>query len=199
MLSGGSPVEGLLVLMVIVFFVKSILLIVNSGAQAVLIGSLRADWSTRALARYLYGPFDQLLGDRQGRIFHNVANECGRAAGSTNTGLQLVIKFIFAVVLIATLFLIHWKATLVFLSLTILVALAARGLLYHRLAGLGQRQIRINQRIASLISEPISAAPTVKLFGGEERYMKGLRHQLSKFTRNLGPDTGALRHANVLG
>ena len=111
-------------------------------------------------------------------------SECGRAAGSTNIGLQLAIKLIFAIVLIATLFLIQWKATLVFLGLTILVALAARGLLYHRLAGLGQRQIMINQRIASLISEPISAAPTVKLFGGEERYMKGLRRQLRKFTRN---------------
>jgi subfamily B ATP-binding cassette protein MsbA len=181
---GDSANEGLLVLLVIAFLIKSILMTINGAASVVLAGRLRADWSSRALAQYIYGPFDQLVTIRHGNLFHNVAKECGHAASGINVIIQFVTRAILAAVLIATLFLMNWQSTFAVLGAGLLVALLIRILLYSRLSRLGKKQITINQNIGSLITEPISSAATVKLFSAEKRYLRKLVPQLRKYTRN---------------
>lgn len=182
--SGTTVLEGLIYLAVGVFFIKAVLLTSNGALTALLVGRLREDWSTTALQSFLYGPYADVVAERRGTIVQQVMGETARASKGIDILLNLVVKFLFAVVLTATLFVLNWRLMLAMTVLVIVVATLARVFLIGRMQKLGRRQKVLSQDITSTIAEPIFGASVVKLLGIEERFLVRLRQTLRKLTRN---------------
>lgn len=183
-LSGTTVVAGLIYLAAAMFFAKAVLLTSNAALTALLVGRLREDWSTAALQSFLYGPYSDVIAERRGAIVQQVMGETARASKSIEVLLNLVVKFLIAIVLTAALFLLNWRLMLAMSVLVLLLAALTRIFLVGRMQKLGRRQKVLNQDITSTIAEPIFGASVVKLLGVEERFITRLRATSKKLTRN---------------
>ena len=182
--SGTTVVEGLIYLAVGVFFIKAVLLTGTAALTALLIGRLREDWSATALQRFLYGPYADVVSERRGTIVQQVMGETARASKGIDVLLNLIVKFLFAVVLTATLFVLNWRLMLAMTVLVFVVSTLTRVFLVGRMQKLGRRQKMLSQDITSTIAEPVFGASVVKLLGVEEKFLTRLQQTLRKLTKN---------------
>ena len=182
--SGTSVLEGLIYLGACVFFIKAVLLSATAALTALLVGRLREDWSATALQGFLYGPYADVVAERRGTIVQQVMGETARASKGIDLLLNLTVKFLFAVVLTATLFVLNWRLMLAMVVVVLIVAVLTRVFLVERMQKLGRKQKNLNQDITSTIAEPIFGISVVKLLGVEESFLTRLRRTLKKLTRN---------------
>jgi ABC-type multidrug transport system fused ATPase/permease subunit len=179
----NSVVEGLLVLAVGVFAIKALLLIFSNLVMSVWVYRLQEDWCMSSLAHYLYGPYSGVVQERKGQILQNALNEPLTAAKGVETLLSLLVKSIFAVVLIGTLLILNWKLTLGLLIVVAAVTVIVRPYLYMPMEKLGRKRMTSKQTMQAVAAEPLFAASTIKLLGAEATVLQRMKHPLRKFTR----------------
>ncbi len=182
-ISGSSVVEGLLLLAVGIFLLKALLLIASNAIMSAWIYRLQEDWCLAALGHYLYGPYSTIIDIRRGQILQNTLGEPRTAAKGVETLLTLLTKSIFALVLIATLFVLNWKMTLGLIVIVTSIGLIVRPYLFRPMEKLGRKRMAANQTIQAIAAEPLFAAGTIKLLGAEGTVLQRLRRPLQKFTR----------------
>jgi ABC-type multidrug transport system fused ATPase/permease subunit len=179
----SSVVEGLLVLAVGVFLVKALLLIFSNLVMSVWVYRLQEDWCMSSLAHYLYGPYSGVIHERKGQILQNALNEPLTAAKGVETLLSLMVKSLFALVLIGTLLILNWKLTLGLLIVVAAVTVIVRPYLYMPMEKLGRKRMTSKQTMQAVAAEPLFAASTIKLLGAEATVLQRMKHPLRKFTR----------------
>jgi len=182
-ISSNSVVEGLLLLTVGIFFLKAVLLISSNVIMNIWVNRLQEDWCLAALGHYLYGPYSTIVSVRRGQILQNALGEPFTAAKGVETLLNLLTKSIFAVVLVATLFVLNWKMTLGLLLFVSFVGLIVRPYLFLPMERLGRKRMVAKQTIQAVAAEPLFAAGTIKLLGAERTVLQRLRAPLRKYTR----------------
>jgi len=182
-ISGSSVTEGLLVLAVGIFMVKAMLLAANTVITALWLNRLQADWSLAALSHYLFGPYFTIVGERRGKIIQNVLGETGYASKGAEQLLIFLTKGSFAVVLVATLFLLNWKMTAALLIFVALITAIVRPYAIRPMHRLGQKRMATKQAMVAITAEPIYSASTIKLLGVESDVLKRLRRSQRKQIR----------------
>jgi ABC-type multidrug transport system fused ATPase/permease subunit len=182
-ITGSSVTEGLLCLVVVIFLFKAILLAANTVFTSLWLNRLQADWSLTALSHYLFGPYLAVVGERRGKIMHNILGETGFASKGAEQLLILVTKSCFAVVLIATLFVLNWKMTTALLIFVAVVVAVARPYAIRAMNRLGRKRMITKQAMAAITAEPIFSASTIKLLGVESEVLKSLRREQRKQVR----------------
>ena len=179
----GSVVEGLLLLAVVVFFFKGVLLAINAVVTTLWINRLQEDWRLASLSHYLYGPYAAIVGERRGKTLQNILGETGTASKGAEQLLSLATKSVFAVVLVATLFLLNWKITAAILAVVAFVTVAVRPFALKPMQRLGRKRMTSKQAMMAATAEPIYSASTIKLLGVEEEALEGLKRPQQKLTR----------------
>ena len=179
----SNYVEGLLVLLVVVFLMKTLLVIGSNAVMNLWLFRLQEQWTVTAMAHYLYGPYARIVQVRRGRILQNALNEPLTAAKGVETLLTLLTRAIFAVVLVGTLFVLNWKITLTVLTVTIVVGLVVRPYLFQPMEKFGRNRQVAKQELQAIAAEPLFAAGTIKLLGVESTILRRTRAPLRKITR----------------
>jgi ABC-type multidrug transport system fused ATPase/permease subunit len=182
-ISGTSVTEGLLILAIVIFFLKAILLALNTVTTTLWINRLQEDWRLAALSHYLYGPYVTIVGERRGKIIQNILGETGTASKGVEQLLVLLTKSIFAVALIGTLFLLNWKMTAGLLAVVAFIAIAVRPYALQPMQRLGRKRMGSKQAMMAVTSEPIYCASTIKLLGVEDEVLERLKRPQRKQTR----------------
>jgi subfamily B ATP-binding cassette protein MsbA len=182
-ISGSSVTEGLLLLAVGIFMVKAMLLAANVVVTSLWLNRLQADWSLAALSHYLFGPYYTIVGERRGKIIHNILGETGNASKGAEQLLIFLTKGSFAVVLVATLFLLNWKMTAGLLIFITLLTAIVRPYTIRPMHRLGQKRMATKQAMVAITAEPIFSASTIKLLGVESDVLRRLRRSQRKQIR----------------
>jgi subfamily B ATP-binding cassette protein MsbA len=182
-IAGSSVTEGLLYLVVVIFFLKAILLAANVVVTSLWLNRLQGDWTLAALSHYLFGPYFTIVGQRRGKIIHNIFGETGYASKGAELLLVLATKGAFAAVLIGTLLILNWKMTAALLIFITLVTVLVRPYAIRSMHRLGQKRITTKQAMTAITAEPIFSASTVKLLGVESDVLKRLTRSQRKQIR----------------
>lgn len=182
-ISGSSVTEGLLYLAVVIFFFKTVLLALNALVTTLWINRLQEDWRLSALSHYLFGPYVAIVGNRRGKIIQNILGETGTAAKGAEQLLLLVTKSVFAVALIAALFLLNWKLTAGLLAAVVVITFLVRPYVLEPMQRLGRKRMGTKQAMMAVTAEPIYSASTIKLLGIEADVLERLKRPQRKQTR----------------
>jgi subfamily B ATP-binding cassette protein MsbA len=182
-ISGSSVTEGLLYFAVVIFFFKTVLLALNAVVTTLWINRLQEEWRLAAFSHYLYGPYVAIVGERRGKIIQNILGETGTAAKGAEQLLLFVTKSVFAVALIAALFLLNWKVTAGLLAAVIVIAFLVRPYVIEPMQRLGRKRMGSKQAMMAVTAEPIYSASTIKLLGVESDMLERLKRPQRKQTR----------------
>ena len=183
---GASLTEGLLYLAVVVLLFKAMFQAMNLFFTTLWINRLQEDWRLAALSHYLFGPYAAIVGERRGKIIHNIFGETGTASKGVEQLLIFTTKSFFAVALIGTLFLLNWKITTALLVVITVVAIVVRPYALRPMQRLGRKRMRSKQAMMAVTAEPIFAASTIKLLGVESDVLERLKRPQRKQTSDPG-------------
>ena len=182
-ITGGTSTEGLLYLIVIVFLLKALLLTAQMSVATLFSARLREDWTLAVFSNYLHGPYTDIIKEPRGKILHKVRGETKSASKSIEQLIGLLIKAIFASVMIVILILLNWKVMLGVTAMILLFVLTLQALLVQPMYRLGKKRINASQQIGAVTAEAIFSAEVVKLLGVEENFIKRLVGPLRKLAR----------------
>lgn len=182
-ISSASVTEGLFILAVGILLFKAMFQAMNVFFTTLWINRLQEDWRLAALSHYLFGPYISILGERRGKILQNIFGETGTASKGVEQLLVLTTKSLFAVALIATLFLLNWKITTALLVVVTFIAVIVRPYALRPMQRLGRKRMISKQAMMAVTTEPIFAASTIKLLGVESDILERLKRPQRKQTR----------------
>ena len=173
--------EGLLGVLVIVFTLKSALMILQTGMTAHYSLNLRSQWASRIFMKYLTMPYGQLADQAHGALVHNTIYETLNATAAVTMMLRICSKLIVSLTLFSLLILTDAAMVLV-------VAAAAGGIIYgvwnatHRYSRrYGKERLGLSQSMVATTTETLGAIREVKIFNVAETYGKSLREKLDNY------------------
>ena len=176
-------IEGLLILLVVAFFLKSILLIATTALTAWFTYTLREDWSGRVFDQYLAAELGYLSEHRHGTLVHNAAQEPYRAGNAITRMIAFANRFILAIALFVVLLLAHWQATLVISGVALVLYLSVRSSTFRYSLKLGHLRQLLLQQITSIVAEGIAGVRQIKLFEAYSDWRQRLSDKLHAATR----------------
>jgi len=173
----------LLTVLIVVFFLKSLLLILHSGMSAHFAMNLREKWSDKILASYLGAEYIDVLNEKHGVMFHNTTIEPFRVSKSIILLLQILSKLIMAVAIFVMLLFVNWQATMIITALGIIIMLGVKNITFNYSLRFGKERLDINQEESTIASESVVAIKEIKMLGKEEWYRSALAKKMRKFTK----------------
>jgi subfamily B ATP-binding cassette protein MsbA len=200
-----KPLHILLVLMVVLTVAKSIIELLKAYGTSHLSWKLYEYWTNTILQKYLYSPFSYIIAQRQGTLVTNL-NEPGPAAKTMIAFFELLTTLIVVTFLYASLWLVHWRGTLILTALTAVLGLTFRGKFFGDSSSAGRERLTLTQRIGAYAAENVLALRLIRAYGLEnlllERFRKATRgvYQVSiKFETLRAATKPAIESAMVLG
>lgn len=175
--------EGILGLLVALFFVKSVALLAVTAVTRWFINSLRLQWITAAFTAFVGAPYARVAGLPQGEVIQTITGETQTAAHGVVILVELMARTVQVVVLIGVLLLADWRVT---------AAMSAVGLLLFALVWKKTRNlslssgitlVQIRQRTTDVVSESLAALRTVKLLDMTGATSEKLAENLRKYRR----------------
>jgi len=173
----------LLVVLIVVFFLKSFLLILHNGMSAHFAMKLREKWSNKILASYLGAEYIYVLNEKHGVMFHNTTVEPFRASKSIILLLNMLSKIIMALAIFNMLLFVNWKATMIITAFGIIILLGVKNLTFNYSLRFGKERLDINQQESTIASESVTAIKEIKMLGKEEWHRSALLKKMRKFTK----------------
>lgn len=179
-LTGSTAVRGYLILLLILFFIKSVLMIFQTGAQEFLLVKLREDWTLKIYNGYLRAPFQRVATEQRGQTMQNIFTVPNNMAQTVIILSSLITSILYCVVLMATLFVLNWQATMIVIATFTMVALAVKVFLFGVIYRKSKKLISINKLMKSIAIESILSLVVVRLFGIENEYAQRIKARFSK-------------------
>ena len=177
----GYKLEGLLALLVVVFTIKSGLMVLQTGMTTHYSLKLRSRWASRIFLKYLTMPYSQLADQTHGTLVHNTIYETLNATAAVTMMLRICSKLIVSLTLFSLLVLTDAAMVLV-------VAAAAGAIIYgvwnatHRYSRrYGRERLGLSQGMVATATETLGAIREVKIFDVAGRYEANLREKLDNY------------------
>jgi len=176
-------IEGLLLFLLIVFFLKSVLMVLHRGLSVNFAMQLRETWSNKIFSKYLGMPYEKIMNQRRGESINNIVIEPFRASKSITMLLELGSKLTLSITLLTLLLLTEWKFTLLvaFGGGTIFYFL--RNIIDRYSIKFGKERLDLNQHITAIATEGISAIREIKIFGSAHTHIIKLSKKLARYTK----------------
>ncbi len=168
----------------LVFLSRAVVGLVADYAMTWIAQHLVTDLREAMFARLLRLPTGYFGDNLSGRLMSRLTHDVSGVAGAATSALTTVVKDSFSVIgLMAWLFYLNWKLTLITLAMVPFIALAVRGF-NGRLRRLARGQQNAQGTITQVLQEAIEGQKVVKIFGGHA-YEEGRFHQAVQDQRRL--------------
>ncbi|MCI0400612.1 MAG: ABC transporter ATP-binding protein/permease [Gammaproteobacteria bacterium] len=174
--------EGLLVVLIVAFFGKSLLMILQSGMLTHFAMHLRELWASRIFSNYMQAQYTYVIKEKHGTVVNNIVAEPLNASRAITMALQILSKVLVSVTLLALL--LATDALMI-----VAVAAGAGIVLYflwdttHRYSfGFGKERLRLGQHISSVVTEGVGAIREIKIHGAEATQATNLSKRLERIT-----------------
>ena len=167
----------------VMYVLKTGLIILSNYLQHSFIQQSQARWAWGMLDRYMRWDYKHLLLQSRGTLINNASHEVWRASKALKYGLVLVTEVLVAVSIYVVMLLVNWQMTL---TLSVVAGLIGGSFwaVSHRFSlSTGNEVLRRQQDITSRAEEALRAAREVKVFGLEQRIVKGTRWQAEVLAR----------------
>src|SRR5262245_32097232 len=159
-----------------IFFVRGILSMVSAYAMAWVSNRVVLDLRGEMFARLVRMPTQFFDDHTSGALLSRVAYDVAGVTSAATSVLTVVVKdSVTVVALLAWLFYLNWKLTLIALVTAPLIALVLRQL-SRRLRQMARESQRSMGELAHVIEETIECHKVVKVFGGQEYEMRRFEH-----------------------
>ena len=159
-----------------IFFVRGILSMVSAYAMAWVSNRVVLDLRGEMFARLVRMPTQFFDDHTSGALLSRVAYDVAGVTSAATSVLTVVVKdSVTVVALLAWLFYLNWKLTLIALVAAPLIAVALR-LLSRRLRQMAREAQRSMGELVHVIEETIECHKVVKVFGGQEYEMRRFEH-----------------------
>ncbi len=175
--------EGLMAVLVVVFFLKSLMMILHRGMSVNFGMQLREKWSSEIFSRCLEANYKDIINQKQGFLINNIITEPLRASKSVTMLLELFCRAMICIVLFGILLATDWKITLMALIVGGIALYLPRRTADHYSVGFGTERLRLNQQITAMAAEGVSGIKEIKVFGISHRYLSALAGKLNRLTR----------------
>jgi subfamily B ATP-binding cassette protein MsbA len=159
-----------------IFFVRGILGMVSAYAMAWVSNRVVLDLRGEMFARLVRMPTQFFDDHTSGALLSRVAYDVAGVTSAATSVLTVVVKdSVTVIALLAWLFYLNWKLTLIALVTAPLIALVLRQL-SRRLRQMARESQRSMGELAHVIEETIECHKVVKVFGGQEYEMRRFEH-----------------------
>lgn len=175
--------EGLLAVLVVVFFFKSFMMITHRGMSVNFGMQLREKWSSEIFSSCLDAEYKDILNQKQGVLINNIITEPLRASKSVIMLLELICRAMISIVLFGILLATDWKITLISLIIGGIALYLPRRTADHYSVGFGSERLKLNQQITAMAAEGVSGIKEIKVFGISHRYLSALAGKLNRLTK----------------
>jgi ATP-binding cassette, subfamily B, bacterial MsbA len=159
-----------------IFFVRGILSMVSAYAMAWVSNRVVLDLRGEMFARLVRMPTQFFDDHTSGSLLSRVAYDVAGVTSAATSVLTVVVKdSVTVMALLAWLFYLNWKLTLIALVTAPLIALVLRQL-SRRLRHMAREAQRSMGELVHVIEETIECHKVVKVFGGQEYEMRRFEH-----------------------
>lgn len=176
----GYKLEGLLAVVVLVFFGKSLLIILETGMSMHFAMRLRTLWASQIFSNYMRAPYMQLINQKQGSLVNNTIVESLNGSRAVTMVVRILSKVIVSIMLLFLL--LMSDATMV-----ITVAIGAGLIMYflwnltHRYSRkFGKERLRLNQETSAVATESLGAVREIKIYGAADKQEASLLDRLER-------------------
>lgn len=169
------------VITVAVFTAKFIMGLCHAGFSRDFAERMRTYWSTRIGWHNLYGPYSDIVRQKQGILLNNWLNEPTYASKFLLTYMQYLSSLVLTFALIILGLTIHWKIMTGFTILATLILLAVRRRALKLAVNHSRSKLKLNQRLSASLSESLSLLKDIKILRAESNRLEKmveLLHQL---------------------
>lgn len=168
----------------VVFLSRALVGLVADYAMTWIAQHVVTDLREKMFAHLLRLPSGYFSDNLSGRLMSRLTSDVSGVAGAATNALTTVIKDSFSVIgLMAWLFYLNWKLTLITLAMVPFIALAVRGF-NGRIRHLARGQQNAQGMITQVLQEAIEGQKVVKIFGGQP-YEEGRFHDVVQEQRRL--------------
>ncbi|MGB0126999.1 MAG: ABC transporter transmembrane domain-containing protein, partial [Rhodocyclaceae bacterium] len=151
----------------LVFLLRALVGLVADYAMTWIAQHLVTNLREEMFRRLLRLPTGYFSDNLSGRLMSRLTNDVSGVAGAATSALTTVIKDSFSVLgLMAWLFYLNWKLTLITLAMIPFIALAVRGF-NGRIRRIARGQQNTQGMITQVLQEAIEGQKVVKIFGGQ--------------------------------
>jgi subfamily B ATP-binding cassette protein MsbA len=159
-----------------IFFARGILSLVSTYAMAWVSNRVVLDLRGQMFARLVRMPTQFFDDHTSGALLSRVAYDVAGVTSAATSVLTVFVKdSVTVIALLAWLFYLNWKLTLIALVAAPLIAVALR-LLSRRLRQMAREAQRSMGELVHVIEETIECHKVVKVFGGQEYEMRRFEH-----------------------
>jgi len=170
--SASMPPSLFAIAIIAIFVVRGFLSLISTYAMAWVANRVVLDLRGEMFARLVRMPTQFFDDHTSGALLSRVAYDVAGVTSAATSVLTVLVKdSVTVVALLAWLFYLNWKLTLIALVATPLIALALR-LLSRRLRQMAREAQRSMGELVHVIEETIECHKVVKVFGGHEYEMR---------------------------
>ena len=174
--SASLPPSLFAVAIIAIFVVRGVLSLLSTYAMAWVSNRVVLDLRGEMFARLVRMPAQFFDDHTSGALLSRVAYDVAGVTSAATSVLTVLVKdSVTVLALLAWLFYLNWKLTLIALVATPLIALALR-LLSRRLRQMAREAQRSMGELVHVIEETIECHKVVKVFGGHEYEMRRFAH-----------------------
>jgi len=174
--------EAILLLLILTFFLKTVLLLSYRGLSTRFAMNLRERWANKLFSSHLHAAYAEIISKKHGTMVNNIAVEPLLAARAMNVLLLLLSKLLLALLMLGLLLLTNWKITLVTIAFGAGFFFVLRKVTSHYSQVFGSRRLTLDQEISALITEGVGAYKEIKLFGMQQRFLDRLDALTGRFS-----------------
>ena len=168
----------LLIVSLSLSFFSTILLLYSSISLSV---RLRKDWTKKILSNLLRSPYSSITKERSGKLIETISNETKQGGEIILTLIQLIEKLFLSVLLITSMLISNFLATLFITLIAFIVLIFLKSIGVFRSVQRGRKLIKYNQSIASIIAESINNVRQIKLLNAYQYPLKKIDEDLKKY------------------
>ena len=175
---------GLSGLLIILFFLKSIISF-GSNIVTIYVGqTIRRYWMTRIARYYFHAPFAEILGVEHGEAIDNLRRQTKRGAGFVQAYLEFWMFALLSLSILISMVVVNWQF---FIAISIFLAgiyVLCGEPLSRRSRELGQKNVSLSQRNQQTLTEAISGLKEFRVLNRQFFQMNRIDQSISRLNHN---------------
>lgn len=175
--------DGLIVLLVIVFSIKSVLLVTLHSLRVFVAMRLRELWSRRQFDTLLIEDYAEQLDRRQGAVTNNLVQEPIHASRAVVQLLDLMSSAVLLFTLLLMMLATDWQVTLLALAIGGFLSALVWAVSKRYSESIGARRLKVSQQTQAVAAEGIRGLRELRIYDMGELIGNRFSKLLRKFTR----------------
>lgn len=180
---GQDIIVTVCIALAVLYVLKTGLVILSSYLQHSFVQQSQARWTWEMLDGYMRWDYKHLLLQSRGTLINNVSHEVWRASKALKFGFVYVSQVLVAISIYVVMLLVNWQMTLAISVVGGLIGGTVWAVGHRFSLSIGNEILRRQQDLTSRAEEALRAAREVKVFGLEQRIVKGARRQAEVLAR----------------